>query len=430
MSTGPHIISPAGDRLPAIPLGDGRFLPEVALGSFSLDSFGRVPVASPFTEADLELTYSLLSRQYDPITANGGAINYLADESSAQLQTSTADASSAIFQTRRYFIYQAGKGQVITLTCVPGTGVSNVRKRWGYFDGDDGIFFEQSGSAFSVNLRSSVSGAAVDTSVAQADFNIDPVDGTGPSGLTLDLSKGNIFLIDLQWLGMGIVTLGVWGPNGKVPIHQFKNPNANTAVYMRTANLPVRWEIVNLAAQSSTTDFIVTCASVVSSGGSLPPGYEFVFSSGVVTTGSADPLHLITYRLASTFKGLTNRTLVLPEAFNFQYQNNDAKFMVYYHRGTVTGGAWVAVTGNSAVEYNVTPSAVSPSPGSKIVDQSYIGASTPQTRGPQDVRSSFSDLAMSLSADGTSSDYITLYAQRLTSTDVDVVGGMQWNEIR
>jgi hypothetical protein len=47
-----------------------------------------------------------------------------------------------------------------------------------------------------------------ETVVPQTNWNIDKLDGTGISGITLDISKAQILWMDIEWLGLGTVRIG------------------------------------------------------------------------------------------------------------------------------------------------------------------------------------------------------------------------------
>jgi len=88
--------------------------------------------------------------------------------------------------------------------------------------------------------------------VRQADFNIDPLDGTGPSGFTLDGSKMQMLGVEYSWYGAGYVQWIVRGQDGTFyPAHRRPNNNLNNEAYMRSGNLPARYEAINETATSS-----------------------------------------------------------------------------------------------------------------------------------------------------------------------------------
>jgi hypothetical protein len=99
----------------------------------------------------------------------------------------------------------------------------------------------------------------VDTKVKQSEFNIDKLDGTGPSQYNIDLSKMQMFYIDYTWYGAGFVRWGVRGPKGDVIyVHKMPNNNVNTEAYMRSGNLPGRYESSTTPAYTATTQTVLT----------------------------------------------------------------------------------------------------------------------------------------------------------------------------
>ena len=92
------------------------------------------------------------------------------------------------------------------------------------------------------------------------------MDGTGPSGVTLDPATAQIFVFDYEWLGVGRVRMGIFIAGQFVPVHQFLNANIGTDVYMSTPNLPLRYQMITTAS-SPASSMKAICSSVVSEGG-------------------------------------------------------------------------------------------------------------------------------------------------------------------
>jgi hypothetical protein len=87
----------------------------------------------------------------------------------------------------------------------------------------------------------------VETRIPQSEFNLDRVDGTGPTGYEIDLTKMQMFYIDYSWYGAGFIRWGLRGPEGDVfYVHKMPNNNVNNEAYMRSGNLPARYESVTL----------------------------------------------------------------------------------------------------------------------------------------------------------------------------------------
>lgn len=396
------------------------------------DAFKRLEVANPLALADYTFKYDLLPLLFDTVETGGGTVTHLPNESSVRLRCDTASGDVAMLCSRRYHRYQPGKGGKISMTCVPGDGKANVRKRWGFFDDENGLFFEVDGTTLSVVQRSKATGSVVDTKVAQANFNVDKVDGNGTSGFNLDLSKANIFEIDFQWLGVGDVVFKIVdGSNIPITLHTVANANSFATVYMTTANLPIRYAQENTGTAVSKTDLIAICSTVVSSGGEDPPEFEFGWGNEVaVTTTDATETHLISYRLASSFNGLDNRMIIFPKDFTYSSDLGSCIFRTYLN-STITGGSWVAVNSESGMEYNITPSSFASNMPILFPVQILSSGGNPNqvsrsTSGSAGLRK----LAMTRSAGNGSSDIITITIQRLTGSNVDAMAGMRWGEAR
>jgi len=86
----------------------------------------------------------------------------------------------------------------------------------------------------------------VDKKVKQEDFNLDRLDGTGPSGYDIDIAKMQMIGIQYSWYGAGFIDFMLRGSSGDfVFCHRMRNSNVNTEAFMRSGNLPVRYEVTN-----------------------------------------------------------------------------------------------------------------------------------------------------------------------------------------
>ena len=104
----------------------------------------------------------------------------------------------------------------------------------------------------------------VDTRIPQASFNIDRMDGTGPSGYNADFTKMQMFYMDYTWYGAGFVRWGLRGTKGDVTyIHKMPNNNVNTEAYMRSGNLPGRYEINHTPPITTLSASIDNVTSVI-----------------------------------------------------------------------------------------------------------------------------------------------------------------------
>jgi len=137
----------------------------------------------------------------------------------------------------------------------------------------------------------------VDTKIPQSQWNIDKMDGTGPSGMVLDLAKMQMFYVDYSWYGAGYVRWGMRGRDGNVTyVHKMPNNNINNEAYMRSGNLPARYEsstdpiYTSLTSSMSNTDtaMYVGDTSNFPASGTLcvrdGSKYEYINYAGKTTT--------------------------------------------------------------------------------------------------------------------------------------------------
>jgi hypothetical protein len=243
------------------------------------DAFGRLRVSDAFTLFDSQHRYVENTGWSNALTGTG-TTEYKINESAVELKA-PAGTGTVKRQSRLVFPYQPGKSLLIlnsfAFSTPVITGATTVTQRIGYFGESNGIFLEQTngastgdrtGGGLRIVLRSKASGVVTETTIEQANWNSDKFDGNGYSETTIDTSKGNIFWMDVEWLGVGDVRCG-FIVNGKMMVaHTFKNTNANSTVYMTTATLPLRLELLNTGTTSPYIKHI--CNTVISEGGFQP----------------------------------------------------------------------------------------------------------------------------------------------------------------
>jgi phage gpG-like protein len=321
---------------------------------FNLTPFGDWRVANPYTMTDITNKYELDYRVWGTTTTGGGSVSQNQNQAAVVATVTAANGAHAQLRTNSYFRYQSGKALRWRMSIYhQNAGDANQTRSWGFFDDNDGLFFQLIGTALSIIQRSSVSGSVVNTSIAQASWNVDKMDGTGPSGMTLDVTKGNLYEAALQWLGVGNVQFFIDG----FLVHQIKNVNVNTTAYMKTAQLPITMDIVNTAASTGASISNV-CVSVVAEGGTVPPALSFgaYNPSDVNIPTTETPLLAIRPKL--TFNGIANRMLIVPRNLIAQTSGQRAGWRLLVNP-TVTGGSWVSADPESGVEYNITATSFS-----------------------------------------------------------------------
>jgi len=261
---------------------DAVWMTTMILTAANFDAFGRLRVSNPETIFDSKMVYDDQPLFWSE-AATGGATAGVWSATNACVTLSAGASQTNVRQTKRYFNYQPGKSQAIFQTFNLNGGVADCVKRAGYFDATNGLFLELDGVAGVNFVRRSGSSVATQ-SVPQASWNIDPMDGTGPSGVDLDFATTQILVIDFEWLGVGAVRMGFNVGGATYYAHQFNNANIQTAVYMTTPNLPIRYEIVGGVGMVGKQGIDCICSTVISEGGAQNQGVHYSY---VRTTVSA-----------------------------------------------------------------------------------------------------------------------------------------------
>jgi len=244
----------------------GQAYTRFAEGSPTMDAFGNLRVANASILAGYEFTNDSMEDLFQKELVGTGSVTHEPTSSSTVFSVGTASGAKAQMTSNRYHYYQPGVGNLILLTIALGdSGKENNIRRWGYYDDDDGIFFELNGPDWNIVRRSSVTGSIVEERVGSMDWNGDSLGDTGIAGFMPDPTKANFYWLDFAWLGVGEIRAGMLNPKGeRITLHIFKNPNAHTLPYMRTGSLPVRFENVNIGTTASTSEMRSICAAVYS----------------------------------------------------------------------------------------------------------------------------------------------------------------------
>lgn len=383
------------------------------------DAFGRLRVSDPYTILDAKHTNAFTSVLYfNSLTSGAGAsATYNAATSDMTLTSGTGVTGRCVYQTKRYVNYQPGKSQLLLMTFNLEGAQANCTKRLGYYDDNNGIYLELAASgAISLVRRSKTSGSVVNSAVAQGSWNIDPFDGTGPSGITLDLSKVQILVIDLQWLGVGAVRVG-FSINGILYYaHKFVHANVLTTVFIVTPVLPMRYEILNTTTASSPTMRAI-CCTAMSEGGVQRTGHS---SAAARTTGlSADSTarQVLGVRLKSGF-----RETVRLRSLTLITTTGATLFWELLLNPTVAGSpSFTSAATSSVVEYDVAGTTVT---GGDRIDAGFAagsgGVSVAQTIDTQEL--------LSASVDGTTRDVIALVVTVVGGGGETVYGSIAWDE--
>jgi hypothetical protein len=423
-----EVLASIDAKTPALGLKGAAASSPVVLASEHLDAFSRIRTAGAVTIFDNQQQYGDSALTWENALTGTGAVSNLLNESTVQLTTGgTGSGAQVIRQTRQCMRYQPGKSQLAFLTfCLDGGAKANVRRRVGYFDANDGVFFELNGSTANVVRRTSTSGSPVDEVVPQSSWNLDKLDGNGASGITLDVSKVHILVVDLQWLGVGRVRVGFDLGGVVVYVHQFLHANVITSVYMKTANLPVRFEVTNTGVAASATTMRQICCAIVSEGGVEDArALQFAAGRGATTLGVTTRRPVLSLRAKTTGpNGVRNTGIIRPVAASLFAGANTAYYEIVVG-GTLTGAAFAAFDAtNSIAEIDTSATAIS---GGNVVEIGYCPSGAANSPSSKDDRF-YRDFALVYSSLLNVQDVVSVVVTS-TSGTTNVLADMTWREL-
>ena len=396
-----------------------------AFPSTSTDAFGRLRVSEPFTLFDSSFRYGD-NQLWATATATGGTAVYNTAQGLMDLNVTTASGSSVQRQTTKVFAYQPGKSLLVMTTFVCAAPKANLDQKVGYYSSDNGYFLEQDGLTTYFVDRSAVSGAVTNTRVAQSAWNVDPMDGTGPSGITLDISKAQILWMDLEWLGVGTVKMG-FVINGSFYIcHAWDHANLITSTYITTASLPLSCEITNTGTTASASTFKQICATVISEGGYALTGLQQSVGTPITTpralTAAGTYYPIVSIRLSTA---RLDAIAILTAISLIADGTNEIIRWQVISSGTTTGGSWVSAGANSSVEYNITGTSFS---GGRILAAGFVSA----TRSSNPVIDILKEALFANQLERnifTSTPYEITLVAGANSTGATLFGTMDWEEV-
>jgi hypothetical protein len=347
------------------------FNKELVVSNLSTDAFGRQRVSNPLTLFDSSHRFRD-NNLWNTATAGTASATFNANQGLVDLTVNNAINAEVVRETTKVFAYQPGKSLLVMNTFAMEPAKTGLRQRVGYYGASNGMYVELDGSTLNLVERTFVGGSLAENRVSQSSWNGDKLDGTGVSGLTLDISKAQIFWMDIEWLGVGSVRLGFIINGQYITCHTFHHANIIASTYITTASLPVRYEIKNIAGTSGSSTLKQICSTVISEGGYELRGLQQAINIPVNTPrtlGTAGTYYPV---VGLRLKASTLDAIVILTAISMMPISTGAYAWQVRASGTVGGGAWVSAGVDSGVEYNLTGTSTS---GGRILASGYFNAS-------------------------------------------------------
>jgi hypothetical protein len=404
--------------------GGSSTLP-VSFAGGSTDVFGRLRVSNPFTLFDSQHRYQI-NDKWNYVTSGGAATAYDTNGSLVNLNTNLASGSQVVCETKRVMPYQPGKSLLIYSTFTMTNVQANQRQRVGYFGAQNGIYFEMNGTTANFVLRSYITGSVVETRKSKGTWNVDNLDGTGPSGYNLsNFSNSLIFYTDIEWLGVGDVRVGFVLDGKYVHCHTFKNTPVGgspiSGTYMTTACLPLRYEITNTGTVTASGNLKQICNSVISEAGyeGFNRRYNVDLGTNAKKLVDDDVLYpIMSLRLAS---GRLDSVIVPSNLNAIVTSNQDVQYRIVLNPTLQSGTSWVTHY-NGNVQYDISSTSIVSGTGTNVVG-GYINK-----MGSLDV-SSINQFNFQLGRTINGVSDVFTVAMAASSANTDVLADLSWFEI-
>lgn len=410
---------------------------KVLVNSFdgpSCDAFGRWRTSQPQTIFDSKLLHADNQPLFWDESLESGTMATAGPTAAKPFIdfTSTDEiAGKRTRQTFRRFNYQPGKSQLILMTGVLelASGIkTGCQRRIGLFDNDNGAFFESDAGTINIVTRTNDTGSAVDTQVAQTSWNMDTMDGdddsANPSGITLDITKAQIFVIDFQWLSIGRVRFGLEIAGVIFYVHEVLTANIEIIPWCSTPNLPLRYQIITTTS-SGVCSMRLICAVVISEGGTDDIGIiRHQSMQGTHTTAATENTlyALLGFRLKTTHLGVTIKFLTT--AIQIHTANELAEWILIFNPTVADTFTYGAIT-NSALEVaqGVTANTVT---GGTPIDGGYVESSQ---KGGGTAAELDSALELGAAIDGTRDEVVLCIRPIGGASGIDAEGMVVWREL-
>lgn len=280
-----------------------------------------------------------INSQTGVAVASGVAATATTNAGRLALTSGTGVAGSATYRSRRPCKYRAGQGMMARFTPVYAAPIASHRQLFGAGNEDDGYLIGYEGLAFGIRHRNN---AGSDAWIAQADWNGDKCDGTGASGFNWQPQNGYgvPVMIKYPFLGYGNIMFFVQSPvTGEwILAHMIRYANTLAMVQISNPNLFFWAENIN---DGNTTTKTTYCGSV---GMFLSGVRSFVScpkrgTDQTVTTIDATERAILHIKNATTYNGVTNRSLIRLQGVSVAARNASAQIITLRFRiGATWGG--------------------------------------------------------------------------------------------
>ena len=397
------------------------------------DMTNRVRIANPNKILETVWQYDLQPRSWSTRITGSGTVSGPGqkDPAYAQLATTTASGDKAELRTKRFMVYQPFRTHILTMAMIIGPAKEGLIKRFGQYTGFNGWYFEQTNDGFYIGYRNNsfeLTGT-IETRVERANWNVDKLDGTGPSGLDIDdlLDQSLTFVIEYVWHGTQGIRWEIEYFDELYTVHELIWSASDSKPFARSALLPVYFEMINTGAVASSSTMYVGPVSFNIEGGEERAGARFSVANGatgaVSATSTTVPNYILGIRPKLTFNAINNRGSITPIRYQL-FTDNDIYYEIFI-QALPTNGTWTSVDATSIAEYSINFTTLS-TVGYRI-DSGYVEAGGNRAGS---LSNSFESLeTVSIDTLNSSAQLaVVIRAYKISGTNAAVRASLLWKE--
>ena len=342
--------------------------------------------------------------------------------SNVVMQVGSTAGSKVIRQTKNVMRYIPGRPATLAFAIRLEEPQVGIRRRFGLFDDNNGVYFEDDGGTYSCVIRSSTSGIVTERRVTRENWNGETFGGDGFTGVIADPTKQQMISISYEWYGAGTVDFN-WLMEGEtVRCHRFDHSNKIDRVWCSTPFLPIRCELENITGVAGTHYLYQGSNPLLHEGNVDRLGTLLSIGNPITgtTMASADTFYpILSLRLKST----ALQAVMLLRSLQAATNDNTNVYWRLYENATLTNPNWTNHPDpDSFMQYDISATALT---GGRDILSGFIvggGASLIEVD-----RSA--DLQLGRSGIGTISDTYTL-ACASPNTNKKALTVLNWIEQR
>ena len=302
--------------------------------------------------------YGLETDVWDQRIVGVGSATHNVSSSNVVMEVGSTTGSRVIRQTKNVMRYIPGRPATLAFSVRLDTPQVGIRRRFGLFDDNNGVYFEDNGGTYSYVIRSSTSGITTETRITRDDWNGEKFDGNGYTGITADPTKQQMISISYEWYGAGNVSFSWLMAGETILSHKFQNSNVRDSVWCSTPFLPIRMEIENVTGVAGTHYLYQGSNSLIQEGEPEKLGTLLSISNpitGTTLTNANTFYPVISLRLKTS----ALQAVMLLRSLQAVTNDNTNVYWRLYQNSTLTGASWTDHPDpNSFMQYDTTATAL------------------------------------------------------------------------